>query len=71
MQPSSFTHIVVGAGPAGCVVASRIVQNTRYSVLLVEAGPDYGPSEHVPSAVCDARRVPMRGQPETYDAKHD
>jgi hypothetical protein len=40
---------------AGCVVASCLAQNTRYSVLLVKAGPDYGPSEHVPSAVRDAR----------------
>ena len=36
-----FDVLVVGAGSAGCVVASRVSEDPNLRVCLVEAGPDY------------------------------
>ena len=71
MKQQQFTHIVVGAGSAGCVLAARIAENKKFNVILLEAGPDCGPDDQKLHGVQDARRVPMKGQSEVFDERID
>lgn len=71
MINETYTHIVVGAGSAGCVVASRIAENRDFNVLLIEAGPDINHTNGQLLGVQDSRRVPMKGQAESFDPALD
>lgn len=39
----SIRWLVIGGGTAGCVVASRLSEDTNNEVVLLEAGPDHAP----------------------------
>jgi choline dehydrogenase len=41
--PNFADTIVIGGGTAGAAVAGLLAQHSDQSVLLIEAGPDYGP----------------------------
>ena len=50
-----FDYVVVGAGTAGCVLASRLSEDPNTRVALIEAGPpDRHPLIHIPATVAAA-----------------
>jgi len=58
-----YDYIVVGAGAAGAVVASRLSEDRHRNVVLIEAGPDYPTLEEMPEVV----RAGYAGYAPAYD----
>jgi len=60
MLPAHADVVIVGGGTAGTALAGILARDTARTVLLLEAGPDYGPltGGRWPADLLDARRLP-------------
>lgn len=68
--PAFADTVVIGAGTAGAAVAGLLAERGDQSVLLLEAGPDYGArdSGRWPAELLDARALPTATHDWGYDS---
>ncbi|KAL4218200.1 hypothetical protein ACF0H5_022936 [Mactra antiquata] len=69
---TSYDYIIVGGGPAGSVLASRLSEDSDKTVLLLEAGDDYVHNEdlHKPIAFMGLQKTAYDWQYYTVPQKH-
>jgi choline dehydrogenase len=51
------SHIIVGAGTAGAIIAARLAAMPGTDVLLLEAGPDYESETAIPADLLDSKNL--------------
>lgn len=66
----SFDFIIVGAGTAGGVLASRLSENAAVSVLLIEAGSTFSPLAMVPFLTSQQQKSQNDWKLETTSQKY-
>ncbi len=68
--PSYADVVVVGGGTAGATLAGRLVEGSDQSVVLLEAGPDYGAyaAGEWPPVLLDAREMAVSSHSWNYDS---
>lgn len=46
---SEYDFVIIGSGPAGCVLANRLSENTNWNILLIEAGKTETLVQNIPA----------------------
>src|SRR5271168_3570893 len=61
LLPKFADTIIIGGGTAGAAIAGILAGNSAETVLLLEAGPDYGPfaAGRWPKELTDAGTIPL------------